>query len=424
MAATIFWSWQNDVSPKRNRHFIREALSEAITALVDDLSLDDADRPELDHATKNTAGMAEIAATILKKIENSAVFVADLTPIARSENGKAIPNPNVLIELGWALKEPGWERVIGVLNTADGWRPEHLPFDIRGRQTLSYSLGENTNATDKKTAKKRLVKELKEAIRLNLQAHIELKAEVTPIAEVRARIGEQSIWETAIGKITHYDSLGRDHRTTVMLPNGPRGYIRVIPAGWKNGPAPISDVMSLKNDAEVKPPAEGGSGGDWGATEEGFIRYWITGRTDGGEPQSENVAMYFDETGEFWILHGSAVVESSNRKFLRVGPLIGGWSAVLRRANRALDQLGALKTRRVEVGLTGVRDARWPGDYEASSPPARKDSFAYSEKSADWNGNAQMIFLGRAYERLRNLFGLPRPTSESLAKILQEFGRW
>src|SRR4051812_20666160 len=125
----IFWSWQNDTPPRRNRHFIRAALSDAVTAVAGDFALDDAERPELDHDTKNTPGMAEIAATILDKIRSCAVFVADLTPIARSAEGKALPNPNVLIELGWALHKPGADRIIAVMNTADGWSAEDLPFD-------------------------------------------------------------------------------------------------------------------------------------------------------------------------------------------------------------------------------------------------------------------------------------------------------
>jgi hypothetical protein len=63
----VFWSWQNDATPGENRHFIRKALAEAVERIGDELGLEDADRPELDHDTKNTPGMAEITATILKK---------------------------------------------------------------------------------------------------------------------------------------------------------------------------------------------------------------------------------------------------------------------------------------------------------------------------------------------------------------------
>jgi len=85
----VFWSWQNDYAPKFNRHFIRNALSEAVERAGDELGLEDAERPELDHDTKNTAGMVEITNTIFRKISRSAVLVADLTPVAATPAGKA-----------------------------------------------------------------------------------------------------------------------------------------------------------------------------------------------------------------------------------------------------------------------------------------------------------------------------------------------
>src|SRR6185437_8056425 len=114
-------------------------LVEATNAAGDELGLEDAERPEIDHDTKNTPGMAEIPATILKKISESAVFVADVTPIGKSPDGKALPNPNVMIELGWAMSEVGPDKIIGVLNTASGWKPDDLPFDIRHRRILPYA---------------------------------------------------------------------------------------------------------------------------------------------------------------------------------------------------------------------------------------------------------------------------------------------
>jgi hypothetical protein len=117
----VFWSWQNDYEPESNRHFIRSALDEAVKQAGEELGLEPAERPELDHDTKNTPGMADITNTILKKINESAVFVADLTPIGETNGGKALPNPNVMIELGWALKSLGPDRIIAVMNIHSGY---------------------------------------------------------------------------------------------------------------------------------------------------------------------------------------------------------------------------------------------------------------------------------------------------------------
>ena len=127
------------------RYFIREALVDAISQVADEIGVDDADRPEIDHDTKGERGMADIAVTILNKIADAAVFVADLTPIVQSPDGKWLPNPNVMIELGWAMHRPGWERVIGILNMASGTKVEDLPFDIRQRRVVTFVLAENAD---------------------------------------------------------------------------------------------------------------------------------------------------------------------------------------------------------------------------------------------------------------------------------------
>ena len=98
--------------------------------------------------------MVDITATILDKIRSSAVFVADVSAIARTSDGKCLPNPNVLIELGWALRELGAERIIAVLNTASGCKPDDLPFDIRHRRTLTYELSEGADAASRTRVRK------------------------------------------------------------------------------------------------------------------------------------------------------------------------------------------------------------------------------------------------------------------------------
>jgi len=129
MARSVFWSWQSDRPARETRSLIREALVKAIDRIA--VEFDEAGRPEIDHDTRGAAGSPDIVATILTKIDRAGVFVADVTPIAISENGKHIANPNVLIELGYAKRALGTERVITVWNTAfTDARPEDLPSDV------------------------------------------------------------------------------------------------------------------------------------------------------------------------------------------------------------------------------------------------------------------------------------------------------
>jgi hypothetical protein len=417
----IFWSWQNDTPPKRNRHFIRAALSDAVAAIADDFALDDAERPEFDHDTKDTPGMAEIAATILDKIRSCAVFIADLTPIVRSADGKALPNPNVLIELGWALHKPGADRIIAVMNTADGWGAEDLPFDIRHRRALLYNLPEGADRATLKTVRNRLVEELTGAIRTNLKNHLEQVAGAQLITGVPAKVGEPSLWDGAGSTFTHHDSFGRDHATTVVLPAAPRGYIRVIPSGWSNRPPTVDEIAQLHDRLAVQPQAEGTSSGNFGATEQGYVRYWLTGKDDEDRYEAANVAMYFEDTGEFWVLHGTAIGATHSRTVLRYASLIGGWSKVLRRANAVFDRFGAYPLRRVELGLTGISGVRWPGSYQTDSPPARRPVFVIERQGRNWGSVDQYAILDEALAGLRNLFALQKPSPVELRQILAQY---
>jgi hypothetical protein len=190
----VFWSWQNDLAPERHRQFIKGCIQEAIESAGLALGLDDAERPEIDHDTKDTPGLVEIPKTIFEKIAKSAVFVADVTPLATTKDGKALPNPNVLVELGWALSKPGFERLICVFNTAAGWTADDLPFDIRHRRAMHYNYPEGAEKRKVDAAREKLTRELTDAIRINLGDHIEEKAASADILKVQASASDPSIW--------------------------------------------------------------------------------------------------------------------------------------------------------------------------------------------------------------------------------------
>jgi len=413
----VFWSWQSDLFPKACRDFIRSALADAVGAVSTDLGLEDADRPELDHDTKGEAGMVDIAAVILRKIAASAVFVADLTPVAKAPDGKALPNPNVLVELGWAFYKPGLDRVIGVLNTASESDIENLPFDIRHRRVLTYHLEEEADEKTRTREYKRLVKSLTGALHTNLSASLNDVAAAVEIIGVTSKEGEPSIWATAAEAITHHDAFGGAGRTIVTLRGGPRGYVRVIPAGWKNRPPRVSDVARLR-DGQTVWPRGGGTSGDFGACEEGFVRYWINGK-EGDQNTTSDVALYFTETGEFWVISGTAIGVASGRAMLRTDFVFQEWSEAIVRSLVVFDQFGADAVRKVEVGFTGLKDVHWPSNWASESPPARRATFKHARQSRDWDLQKQDTFLLDAYNALRDLFGLVAVGPEEIARMLR-----
>ncbi len=93
-----------------------------------------------DEATRGEAGAVNIASKILEKIEIADVFMADITPVTPSGAPRPCPNPNVLIELGYAVAELGWERVILLFNEAFGSLKTDLPFDIIQNRVSTYRL--------------------------------------------------------------------------------------------------------------------------------------------------------------------------------------------------------------------------------------------------------------------------------------------
>jgi len=165
MTKTIFYSWQSDTESKYNRGFIKKCLEDAVKKLNQNYLLEDAVR--IDQDTKGVPGLPDIANTILDKIDLADVFFADLTFIAKSPTGKNIPNPNVLIELGYALNSIGSDNLIIVMNDSYGSPKDGLPFDLsHKRWPIVYHYNESTNSEELKEIKTNLTTAISNAIKL------------------------------------------------------------------------------------------------------------------------------------------------------------------------------------------------------------------------------------------------------------------
>lgn len=159
MPKTIFYSWQSDLPNNINRGFIRDCLERALRAIAtEDLSLEF----EIDRDTLDVSGSPDIVATIFEKIDNATMFVADTTFVTGGEGQRRSPNPNVLIELGYAANQHSWDNLICVLNFAFG-KIEELPFDLRSRRIVTYTLAPDT--VDKSAVSKELVAKFTSAIK-------------------------------------------------------------------------------------------------------------------------------------------------------------------------------------------------------------------------------------------------------------------
>lgn len=159
----VFYSWQSDTEAKFNRHFQLDCLKAAVKQINRELELDEPIRE--DHDTKGITGSPDIASTILSKIESCEVFLADITFVCHSERERALSNPNVLIELGYAMHALGSGRILNIMNTAFGEPEGKIPFDLaHKRWPITYNLSSG-NLSEKPQIKRELITLLVHAIK-------------------------------------------------------------------------------------------------------------------------------------------------------------------------------------------------------------------------------------------------------------------
>ena len=129
MKVSIFYSWQSDLPSKTNRYFIEDAICRSLK----EINKDNRMIACIDRDTKDELGSPDIRSSIFKKINHSKFFICDV-----SLNDNRVPNPNVLIELGYAIKVLGWNKIICLFNSKTG-KIEDLPFDINHNRVTPYN---------------------------------------------------------------------------------------------------------------------------------------------------------------------------------------------------------------------------------------------------------------------------------------------
>jgi hypothetical protein len=140
----VFWSWQFDTPGKTGRHFVRNVLADAIAMLKEPGDMEEPSEREaqetlhLEHDRKGVEGSPDLAPTIFKKIDQAAVFVADVTLVGERSLSADFPtgarprkliNSNVAIEYGFALHALTDARILMIQNVHYGDRDE-LPFHL------------------------------------------------------------------------------------------------------------------------------------------------------------------------------------------------------------------------------------------------------------------------------------------------------
>jgi hypothetical protein len=169
MSRTVFFSWQDDRAKKEGRNLIERALEIAVSRIAKDTKVEEAVRDglEVDKDTKGVPGSPPIFPTILDKIDRAAIFVPDLTFVGTRPDGRATPNPNVLIEYGWALKSLGYFSIVPVMNEAHGAPTrQSLPFDLASfRFPITYNVPDAADDATRRAEREQLAKSFEAALK-------------------------------------------------------------------------------------------------------------------------------------------------------------------------------------------------------------------------------------------------------------------
>lgn len=367
MPCTIFYSWQSDTDPKTNHHFLKDCLKDALALLAAGDQLEEVirgDELHLDHDTKGVFGDVEVFNTILQKISACDLFVADITIVATTPARKQCPNPNVLLELGYALDVAGAERTLKVMNEHYGLAKDGLPFDMAHKRfPCCYRLAPDADEVERKKVKKQVTRELADIIGGMLR---EAGAKSCPPLEFN---GVAPAWKSS--SFIDGDLLGRDDRsafggkpTNVYWRNGPQWFLRVIP--HTGLPEMTSKkVIDLLNTHKLLPLGRT-SGFSSMPNAHGGVCYDIPVN---GNPVHRFTQLF--SNGEIWGIEQPSSHASAN-SFIPFAPFVSSLSEGLDAYLCFMrDQLGITPPLQIVAGLSDIINFRiadkrfWPGDQYA-----------------------------------------------------------
>jgi hypothetical protein len=337
---TLFYSWQSDTPSGVNRNFIKSAIEKALKNVNINLNVEEALR--LDQDTKGVPGTPDVANTILNKIDECEIFIPDLSIVAKTNDKKQVPNPNVLLELGYAMKSIGSEHIITVLNEAYGTVADGLPFDLQHRRwPIRYSLSPESTAEIREEQKKFLISYLEEAIKTILD-NKQIEQNSVIFQPVQSKWKSSSFFDNN-EKVARHTSLGPD----IIWINGPQAFLRLIPT------SPIIEKTPLELEKLIQlhslMPMGTGPGGYW------IERNKYGALTCSTQEQQANMLTQVFRNGEIWGLNAYAFRE--DRKYIASGYTEKIFEKVIQNylsfANSALELSLPL---RFIAGLSGVED--------------------------------------------------------------------
>ena len=340
MADTIFYSWQMDTPQRENKYLLREELSKAIATINAELGIDDAVR--IDHDTKDVPGNPVIIDTILEKIAACRIFAPDVTFVAVTSDGKKVPNPNVLAELGYALEVLGDRKSLILMNEHFG-SPDDLPFDIGHRRwPITYNLAPDSPKKARDAARAELQRQLVPALRVLLRETAAESREEPKWVHLPVHKNSSFLNDGDVVHKAPTGSFGEGPVEAVTWTNDSQGFIRVIPSEQKSLSRRDVDNFIGNFFPMSRTPMRYSSGRNLlgGCT-------YVCGDDD---LRAVMITQLF-QSGEIWGIHQPAFV---GRPHLQMGALQELYRISLEMMVNAAKEIGLRYPLRVFLGASGI----------------------------------------------------------------------
>jgi len=354
MPRTVFWSWQSDAPQRETRNVIHDALKSSIIDLA--AELEEAERLEVDQGANGVVGLDLIAEVILNKIDASFAFVGDITTVGTIGEGierKCLPNPNVMLELGYARKSRGRNRIIPVFNRAIGQtRYEDLPFDLRHMSgSISFDLPIGASREKLREERASLKRQFTDRLRAMFASDDVLQMEAE--TEWHPHIPhDPSIWAEAFNPLPV--AVPHMGQIDLIVAPSPRMFVRLIPK--EQGAAPRGYQGVFPNSQEpLLPIGYSGAGLSGGRTGNGHAMF----ESVGDDRTTKAISRWYKDNGEIWALSAWSFYKHDEYPHFAYEEAIKDLVSWLQSAVRVSRAAGGIGPFQILVGAVGLRNVMW-----------------------------------------------------------------
>lgn len=435
MALKVFYAWQSDRALRLCKNFIRQALDEAAAKIGKDLSIEEAERQILiDQDTQGVPGSPAVADVILEKIRTADIFIGDLTFIdemnGRSPGDTGIPNPNVMLEYGYALHALGDRRIIAVMNSSYG-APDKLPFDLsHKRWPICYSAINVDDTSEGQVGRREVRKKLAISLATALRSFLTgfpdepviARAEYKPVAMAD---GLGRLCPDGEVLCVRDQLLPTDDNREIRLKSGPYLYLRVIPK-FVQGALSVVDARSLMQ-GKLQPLAAARSSAGWstGRNERGAVGFYTIDSDLGTAWTAAELFL----SKEIWGIDLYHVNPDLPKRTGLTAPYIPTGAVeevfvdgLINFLEVASENLRLDLPLTVETGIAGVKNYRLAVDYKCFDSNIigmiLKENITYNTELNQWGLDVYEI-LKPFFEEIYDAAGEKRPDVRSTSRRLR-----